>query len=109
MGHLYYTTLTHCLSRTVNKKSAELISAAGYLTFLQRSIIIKKKILRFTGEGMVLRKLKFKKILREPLKPGHEQISYMTYIRCKAPNRSNTVCISRFGNATDDISHRNLP
>ena len=58
---------------------------------------------------MVLRKLKFKKILREPLKPGHEQISYMTYIRCKAPNRSNTVCISRFGNATDDISNRNLP
>ena len=30
----------------------------------------KKKILRFTGEGMVLRKLKFKKILREPLKTG---------------------------------------
>jgi len=58
------------LSRAINKKSAELISAAGYLTFLQRSIIIKKKILRFTGEGMVLRKLKFKKILREPLKTG---------------------------------------
>ena len=25
---------------------------------------------------------------------------------CKASNRSNTVCISRFDNAADDTSHR---
>jgi len=67
------------LSRTVNKKSAELISAAGYLTFLQRSIIIKKKILRFTGEGMVLRKLKFKKILSKICK-AILTISFSTFM-----------------------------
>ena len=30
----------------------------------------------------------------------------MNYISCKASNRSNTVCISRFDNAADDIIHR---
>ena len=32
--------------------------------------------------------------------------SSMTCIRCKASNRSNTVCISRFDNTADDTSHR---
>ena len=30
----------------------------------------------------------------------------MTCIRCKASNRRNTVCISRFDNVADDTSHR---
>ena len=34
------------------------------------------------------------------------RFSSMTCIRCKASNRRNTVCISRFDNAADDTSHR---
>ena len=32
----------------------------------------------------------------------------MTNISYKATNRSNTLCIARFGNAVNDVCHRNL-
>ncbi len=31
----------------------------------------------------------------------------MTNISYKAANRSNTLCIARFGNAVNDVCHRN--
>ena len=31
----------------------------------------------------------------------------MTNISYKATNRSNTLCIARFGNAVNDVCHRN--
>ena len=34
-------------------------------------------------------------------------ISHMTNISYKATNRSNTLCIARFGNAVNDVCHRN--
>ena len=34
-------------------------------------------------------------------------ISYMTNISYKATNRSNTLCIARFGNAANGVCHRN--
>ena len=39
-------------------------------------------------------------------KRNTSEISYMTNISYKATNRSNTLCIARFGNAVNDVCHR---